>query len=166
MRTDSTHVLGAISALNRLQLVIETMRHALNTLATVEPAWLLQHVAPDWADRYGSRADDFHLPKTDTERVALTQAVGRDGFMLLKALDNSDATTWLRQIPALRILRKVWIQNYMLTDDQMSWREVGNIPPATIFLSTPHDPEAHYAKKRSTSWVGYGVLQGTSDGDL
>lgn len=52
------------------------------------------------------------------------------------------------------------------SDDQMSWREVGNIPPATIFLSTPYDPEAHYAKKRSTSWVGYKVhLTETCDDD-
>lgn len=43
VRTDSTHVLGAVSALNRLQLVIETMRYALNTLAMVAPDWLLQH---------------------------------------------------------------------------------------------------------------------------
>ena len=173
VRTDSTHVLGAITALNRLQLVLETMRHALNTLSVVAPDWLLQHVAPDWLDRYGSRADDFHLPKKDTERLALTQTVGKDGFLLLEAIDDASAPVWLRQVPALRILRRVWVQNYTRTvhtehldqgkeakegsDDQISWREVGNIPAATVFLSTPYDPEAHYAKKRSTSWVGYKV---------
>src|SRR5215203_5881457 len=38
-RTDSTHVLGAIRALNRLALVGETMRHALEVLSAVAPAW-------------------------------------------------------------------------------------------------------------------------------
>jgi transposase len=39
-RTDSTYVLGAVKALNQLELVGETLRHALNVLATVAPEWL------------------------------------------------------------------------------------------------------------------------------
>src|SRR3954466_7200465 len=42
-RTDSTHVLAAVRALNRLECVIETMRHALESLAVVAPDWLLAH---------------------------------------------------------------------------------------------------------------------------
>ena len=44
-RTDSTHVLAAIRVMNRLELVAETLRAALNTLATVAPVWL-QALAP------------------------------------------------------------------------------------------------------------------------
>src|SRR5215203_6164369 len=36
-RTDSTHVLAAVRALNRLELVREAMRHALDVLAEVAP---------------------------------------------------------------------------------------------------------------------------------
>ena len=36
-RTDSTHVLGAIRALNRLECVGEALRHALNQLAGTRP---------------------------------------------------------------------------------------------------------------------------------
>ncbi len=36
-RTDSTHVLAAVRAVNRLECVGETMRHALNILAEVAP---------------------------------------------------------------------------------------------------------------------------------
>jgi transposase len=38
-RTDSTHVLAAVRALNRLEVVGETLRHVLNTLAVVAPEW-------------------------------------------------------------------------------------------------------------------------------
>jgi hypothetical protein len=34
-RTDSTHILAAVRALNRFEVGGETMRHALNTLAAV-----------------------------------------------------------------------------------------------------------------------------------
>src|ERR671924_257796 len=52
-RTDSTHILGAIRTLNRLELVGETMRYALNRLAVVAPAWLRAHMQPAWPERYG-----------------------------------------------------------------------------------------------------------------
>ncbi len=44
-RTDSTHVLAAIRKLNRLELVAEILRAALNELATEAPEWL-QELAP------------------------------------------------------------------------------------------------------------------------
>ena len=36
-RTDSTHVIAAVHAYNRLQCAVETLRHALNSLAVVAP---------------------------------------------------------------------------------------------------------------------------------
>jgi transposase len=39
-RTDSTHVLAALRVLNRLELVAETLRAALNAGAPVAPDWL------------------------------------------------------------------------------------------------------------------------------
>jgi len=58
-RTDSTHVLAAIRVLSRLELVTETLRAALNELATVVPGWL-QRLAPlEW---YGLWADVSRTP--------------------------------------------------------------------------------------------------------
>jgi transposase len=50
-RTDSTHVLAAIRVLNRLELVGETLRHALNSLAVAAPDWLRAHAPSDAALR-------------------------------------------------------------------------------------------------------------------
>jgi transposase len=38
------------------------------------------------------------------------------------------------------------------------WRDNDNIPPASRFISSPYDTEAHYARKRSTQWVGYKIF--------
>jgi len=46
-RTDSTHVLAAIRALNRFELVIETLRHLLDELALAAPNWLRAHADPE-----------------------------------------------------------------------------------------------------------------------
>jgi len=47
------------------------------------------------------------------------------------------------------------------------WRAAEEIPPATTFISSPHDLDAHYAKKRTTQWVGYKVhITETCEDDL
>ena len=50
-RTDSTPILAAVRALNRLEVVGEPWRHALNRLAVVAPAWVQAVSPPAWRDR-------------------------------------------------------------------------------------------------------------------
>jgi transposase len=153
-RTDSTHILAAVRALNRVEVVGETMRHALHTLAVVAPEWLLAASHPDGKDRYARRAEDDRLPTTHAARAALALTIGHDGRQLLSAVDHAEAPPWLREIPAVAIWRRVWIQNYQWDGTQLHWREANNIPPAAQFISSPYDSEAHDARKHTTPWVG------------
>src|SRR6266853_5410822 len=86
-RTDSTHVLAAMRVMNRLELVAETLRAALNALATVAPMWLQALAPPVWYERYGTRIEDTRLPQGQAKRDAYAQMVGEDGFALLDALE-------------------------------------------------------------------------------
>jgi transposase len=156
-RTDSTHVLAKIRAINRLVCVGETLRHALNCLALVAPEWLLEQSQPEWVDRYGVRIEDSRLPSGEQERQAWAQSVGQDGASLLRALFEPDAPSWLAHVPAVEILRRVWVQNYQWSEGKLGWRSSENIPPASLYISSPYDLDAHYSKKRTTSWVGFKV---------
>jgi transposase len=69
-RTDSTQILAAVRTINRLELVIETVRLALNRLATHHPAWLWPRIDPVWRERYELRAENSRLPKEDSKRPA------------------------------------------------------------------------------------------------
>ena len=60
-RTDSTHVLAAIRTLNRLESVGETLRAALNAVATVAPEWLREQALASWFDRYSTRIEESRL---------------------------------------------------------------------------------------------------------
>jgi transposase len=80
--------------------------------------------------------------------------IGADGASLLSAIYEATAPGFLCEMPAVETLRQVWIQNYTWIDGQISWRSSENIPPASRYIGSPYDVEAHYSKKRSTTWVG------------
>jgi transposase len=156
-RTDSTHILAAIRSLNRLELVGRTLQHALNTLAQLEPAWLLTQITPDWFDRYSRQIDDYRLPKEAADRQALAETIGNDGLQLLGRLEGEGAPKGLRDLPTIETLRQVWTQQYDLVAGRVQWRKQEDLPPSAERLASPHDPEARYSTKRSVTWVGYKV---------
>ncbi len=165
-RTDSTHVLAAIQVLNRLELVGETLRHALNMLAVVAPDWPQSWVPADWFARYSRRFEEYRLPDALAARTALAEQIGADGCALLAMIVASEADAWLAQVPAVETLRRVWVQQFY-ADEPIRWRAAGDLPPSAVVISSPYDPEARYRKKRETIWTGYKAhLTETCDHDL
>lgn len=156
-RTDSTHVLAAIRTLNRLESVAETLRAALNRVAQVAPDWLLTQITTEWFDRYGPRAEEYRLPKGEAPRKALAETIGADGMKLLTAIYAPTAPAELRELPAVEILRQVWVHQYYTIDGQLRWRLAEDLPPAGTRFDSPYDPEARYGNKRTTTWTGYKV---------
>jgi transposase len=156
-RTDSTHVLAAIRTLNRLELVGETLRAALNSLATVAPQWLRSWVPAEWFDRYANRIEESRLPKGEQARYVHGEAVGTDGFRLLEAVDGAEAPRWLGEVPAVLILRRVWLSQYYIEEGRVRWRKAADLPPAGQRIDSPYDPDATFGNKRSTTWTGYKV---------
>jgi transposase len=167
-RTDSTHVLAAIRVMNRLELVAETLRAALNALATVAPDWL-QALAPlAWYERYSKRIEDTRLPQSTASRDTYAQTVGEDGFHLLDALDAPETPAGLRELPVIATLRQTWQRHYERSTGEVPtsghaavsrvrFKANRDLPPAAEGIESPYDPEARYRHKRDTSWTGYMV---------
>lgn len=167
-RTDSTHVLAHVRRLNRLELVGETLRQALEALADAAPEWLLAQITPAWFERYCDRFEQFRLPKEPTAQHALAVTIGQDGHHLLAALAAAPSTLHhLRQLAAVELLRQVWLQNYYHDDGCVCWRAADNLPPAERLIQSPYDAAARFSHKRTTEWVGYKThLTETCDEDL
>jgi len=156
-RTDSTHVLAAIRTLRRLECVGETMRHTPGILAEVPPTWLLEHMDPEWADRYEKRFSDFRLPKYAKARVTLAETIGADGRRLLERVYAQTSLRWLDELEAVETLRRVWIQHYHAREQGTAWRADDELPPSALLITSPYDVEARYSRKKSTAWTGYKV---------
>lgn len=155
-RTDSTHIQAAIRRMNRLEKVGETLRAALNDLATAGPEWLRERAPTDWYMRYAERMDGYRLPKEEKEQQKLAIQIGNDGYQLLTWV-YEEGTTEIQGQKSVEILRRVWVQEYYRDDENTSWREPGNRPSSEISIDSPYDPEARYSEKRGEGWVGYKV---------
>src|SRR5215218_3211985 len=156
-RTDSTHVLAAVRALNRLERVGETLRAALNELAAVAPEWLQALAPPAWYERYGRRVENYHLPKTEAARRALAAEIGADGQHLLNAIAAAPDRPELTRLPKVEILRRVWTAQFVTEQGRMRLGEAAELPPSAEQICSPYDPDARYSSKREMDWTGYKV---------
>ena len=160
-RTDSTHVLGRIRDLNRLELAGETVRAALEALAAAAPGWLAGVIDESWPRVYGQRIDEIRLPESETRRQAMAVQYGKDGYHLLGMVHAPAAPGWLRELPAVQALRAVWVQQYYRVTgehgEKVVRREASEhgLPPGRARIISPYDTDARYSEKRGRSWLGY-----------
>ena len=151
-RTDSTHVVAAVAALNRLELAGESVRAAVEALAAAHPDWLAQRICvPDWARRYGTPMTSWHPPASKARQDELAIAYARDGYALAEAVYDPAAPAWLREIPAVDVLRRVLVQNYarvmhgdgreVITRREKE-PEGDGLPPGHARIASPYDTDA------------------------
>lgn len=175
-RTDATHVLGAVRTLNRIELVGETLRVALEEIAELCPALLVPLLDAGWAERYGRRVELARLlgrgsSKTSADKLA-AQIAG-DGARLLGAIEADRTAQWLNDLPSVALVREVWAQQVQ-ADGEGGWylKDPGHLAPSAERVHSPHDPEVRYSTKgrgheQDLEWVGAKVhLTESCDNDL
>jgi transposase len=163
-RTDSTHVLGRVRDLSRLELAGEAVRAALEALAAAAPGWLAAVIDASWQQVYGQRIDGMRLPGGKSAREQLAVQYGRDGYHLLEQVHAGAAPDWLKGLPAVRALRLIWIQQYYrqisADGEKVIWRDAGEhgLPPGRDRIVSPYDTDARYSEKHGRGWIGYKVF--------
>ncbi len=151
-RLDSTHVLGLVSAMSRLDVVWQTLSGAVEALRTAAgmlalDGWgrlveLYVETEPDWRGL------------TKAELAAKSQAAGRDAHGLLSWLEERKSP--LGELEAVALLRRVFGEQFELTPDGPARRQAE--PSGAV--KNPHDPDAQWSTKDQDgkkAWVGYKV---------
>jgi transposase len=145
-RTDSPHVVAAIRRLSDLECGQEALRSALNQRSAVHATWVRQRVPLEGYERYGPRADVSRFPKETSQRDALALRVGAEGDQLLEWLGEAARVLALRELPALEVLRQIWLQHYSRCPEPgmevIGWRDTAEQPPSSQLIESPYDLEA------------------------
>ncbi|MFD3676880.1 hypothetical protein [Streptomyces sp. NPDC058613] len=86
---------------------------------------------------------------------------GEPGDQMLEAVHAPDAPSWLRELPAVQVLRTMWVQNYHRTVSEagaeVKRRESKGLPPGRLRLASPYDTDARYGLKQDSWWTGYKI---------
>jgi transposase len=164
-RTDATHVVAAVAALTRLELAGESVRAAVEALSAAHPLWLADRICvSDFARRYATPVTSWRPPSSRKQRDELAITYARDGYALLEAVYHASSPPWLRELPAVDVLRRVLVQNYTraITGNQEvirrreKQRDGGDgLPPGKARIASPYDTDARWGAKRGTFWLGY-----------
>lgn len=156
-RTDAAHALTAAQAMTRLEFVTETLRAALNEVASVTPEWLKAFAPVDRYGRYSKRAERNRLLRKYTGEPTFFEQVGTDGMALLSAVYHNNATAVLRDLPKIEVLGQCWLEQFYMDNAQVKLRGRDDLKPSPRCIDTPYDLEAHHGTKGGLSWLGYKV---------
>jgi len=150
VRVDSTHVLGVVAKMSRLEVVRESLRLALGEVerqgmeATLE-AWDVL------IERYRDSQVDWRR-QTKEQLIAKFAQAGRDALTVIawargQALSPGGSEKML-------LLERVFLEQYELRVDGPQQRKT----ESSRTVKNPHDPDAQWSTKATTkdkSWVGY-----------
>jgi len=148
-RLDSTHILGLVASMSRLEKTRETVRLFLEMLERTQrlsqaPAWEVLR------ERYLESDIPWH--KLSQEVLAQKfQQVGQDMRGLLLWVGSQK--DWAEQ-DKTALLRRVFDEQFELTPGGPAVRP----QEASGTVQNPHDPEAQWAAKdpkKAKAWVGY-----------
>lgn len=147
-RIDSTHILGYVKEMSRLECAVETVRLALEELAEV-----MVGKRPEFWDRlwvlYVQSEVGWRLSKA--ERDSRYRQCGQDMKELVEWIDTNNPK--LAEVESVKLLRRVLEEQFELVEGAVQSRRTR--PSRAV--QNPHDPDAHYADKGTKQWIGYKV---------
>jgi hypothetical protein len=149
-RVDSSHVIGLVSRMSRLECVRETLRLALEALEPIE-ALARPEAWSAWWERYVENKLDYKAEAAQL-RAKMEQA-GSDARDLLWWAKGQEAARGA--LKAMELLTRVYAENFEETTGETVGQRRAQPSGA---VHNPHDPQAQWSSKSTTKdkeWVGY-----------
>ena len=146
IRSDSTHVLGKLAKLSRLECVRETLRIGLRFLS----AWGGPEAWDPWFSRYAEQ-NPKHLRRASAAHLqtTMTQA-GEDLHAILARAQELGRT--VQDSEPVRLLQRVFEEQF---DRGANGCVAQRRATPSGAIHNPHEPEAQWSTKHSKEWVGY-----------
>lgn len=147
-RIDSTHILGYVKEMSRLECAAETLRLALQGLVAVVGGKRPEFWGRLWSVYVESEVS-WRL--SQAERQSRYRQCGQDMQALLEWIDNNEPK--LGEVESVKLLRRVFAEQFEVVEGTLRPRHTR--PSRAVH--NPHDPDAHYADKGNKQCVGYKV---------
>lgn len=151
IRIDSTHVLGCLAKLSRLECARETLRLALDFLKCFGEATEWE----SWSGRQESYAEELKKGKLLKPQLqGLMQRTGADIRDVLAKADKLGKV--VSEASPVALLRRVFTENFTLTETNDPV-QLESQPSGAV--RSPHDPESQWSTKGSLGKAGWEGLK-------
>jgi transposase len=153
-RTDSTHVLAKIRALNRVLCVAQTMVYVLNVRIARSPR--SGFVRTCQSSGSNAMESDWSMSACQRKRTNASsmpikwEPMGGPSCMRLPAPSTAD---WLKTLPAVTTLRTIWEQQFEPQEKGGQWRLEPALPAAQL-INSPYDLDARYGREKDDAVGG------------
>ncbi|MCI0562632.1 MAG: transposase, partial [Nitrososphaera sp.] len=158
-RTDATPIDACVKVLNRTELVLETVRNAIEALTEHDPEWLFGIAKAEWKKRYYmDRPFNYRLPKAERTKLELAQLAGEDGFYILACIEKSSKPkrTKPESLGEIEVLRQVLEDQFYPPDEKgPKLRDLKELKPSGERIASPYETDARTASKGEKTWTGY-----------
>lgn len=150
-RVDSTHVLGLVADLSRIELMHETLRlffKQVDNSRTMLPIEL-EPLAAYYSSDIGTRGI------SNEQRAKFLTEAGETMASIVR-LATEDEFSELKILTSYETLRTVFEQNFIANkDEEKTMVELIPIATGKGHICSPHEPEARRANKGGKGWTGY-----------
>jgi len=162
-RTDSFFMLGWLKILSRYGLFKETIRAFLSALRKHKPG-LYEKIKDELSRDYLEK--EFDLTEKDKEKASRKIIeMAKDLYILLTAFKNHHQ---IKHYESFKTLIKVFKQQCSVAEKESTGPkiEIRKSPKGKKIISTPHNTDAEYTRKRKQTVVGHkGFVTETCDPD-
>lgn len=163
-RIDSTHVIGLVRELSRIELLHETLRVFCNE--TEQYKSRLSSALCEQQEYYGDKISIRGISDVQKERFISEAGLAMQEFIVW---GQSVKELPIKELESFKTLVTVFNQNFVNEDgdppEPTKPVKLKKVATGKGHVSSPHEPEARYANKGKKEWLGYKaqVAETTSD---
>lgn len=161
-RVDSTMILARARMLSRLELIFDSVRHAIEELTEVDQEWLLSVAQSHWLERYyKDRPFNYRFPKSDAAREELAKGAREDGEHILAVIEKAEKAKrdQFEALESIVTLKRVLEEHFNPPGSKNAGKlkDKKTLKPSAERIHTPYEPDAKVAKKNGVISFGYKV---------
>lgn len=148
-RIDSTHVIGKVRELSRLELFHETLR-----LFCVDVVDLKDEMPNFIRELFEYYVDEIAIRGiSDAQKKKYLREAGAAMKAFIDWANRDDVE--LIKLKSLKIMKTIFGQNFKVDSPDPGGPELIKIATGKDHVCSPHEPDARYANKGGKGWLGY-----------
>jgi len=147
-RIDSTHIIGCVRELSRIELLHETLR--LFCLDVASFSLSMDEALLEAHEKYSEKISIHGI--TDLQKRELIRSAGHGMKSFILWTMSLQQTPEIQVLKSFATLKTVFEQNFIDTGTEP---ELIKVSTGAGHISSPHETEATYANKGKRGWIGY-----------